>query len=437
MGTETVITFGCRLNAYESEVIKSLIKKADLHNVVVFNTCCVTDEAERQAVQAIRRYKRKNPESTIIVTGCAVQINPRKYLEMPEVDRVLNNKEKLLAKSYKDELKEDMPPLHCFENKTRALLPIQNGCNNRCTFCIIPYARGPSKSTPIEQLIEQVKLFANQGYKEIVLTGINITSYGKDLNDGLSLGQAIQKILSHTPALARLRLSSIDVADIDDTLLELILNEKRFMPHLHLSLQSGDNETLRKMKRRHTREQAREFCQIVRASRPDIAFGADIITGFPGETEEQFTNTCALIEEIKIPYLHVFPYSERYNTPAARMPQLDKGVRKDRAKVLRAIGQANLDAFSKSYVGKQEELLLEKNGTGRLENFLKVTLLDPRLNSARREERCLLQVGEGRVTQQYSKMESSMISKNLKAGELIRVKITAYKNGNLIGELIK
>jgi threonylcarbamoyladenosine tRNA methylthiotransferase MtaB len=405
MTRETVITFGCRLNTYESEIIKNIIKKEGLEDIAVFNTCCVTNEAERQAVQAIRKYKRENPNISITVTGCAVHINPNRYLEMPEVDRVLNNKEKLLAKSYTNSLHKDedvAPFLYGFETKRRALVQIQNGCNHRCAFCIIPYARGNSKSTPIAQIIEQVGLLVEQGHVEIVLTGINITSYGKDFAEKLYLGKTLKELLREVPDLKRLRLSSIDVSEIDDDLFELITTEKRFMPYLHLSLQSGDDHVLRKMRRRHTREQSKEFCQKVRKLRPDLGFGADIITGFPTETDEQFKNTCDLIEEIKIPYMHVFPYSERYDTPAARMPQIDKKIRKDRAKILRSIGKNNLDEFSESYIGKEALLLLEKNNIGRMENFLKVTLSD----------------------------------KNLKPGQLVKVKIIDYKDSNLSGVVI-
>ena len=401
MNTAKVITFGCRLNAYESEVINNILKEAQLENVVVFNTCCVTNEAEKQAVQAIRKYKRENPITEIIVTGCAVQINPRKYSTMPEVARVVNNKEKLLVESYVKESKSEIEtPFLCgFENKTRALVPIQTGCDHFCTFCIITYARGPSKSMPLERIIKQIKLFVDRGYREVVLTGVNITSYGKDLSEKLNLGQAVKELLRANPNLTRLRLSSLDVAEIDNDLFELIANEKRFMPHLHLSLQSGDNEILHKMKRRHTREQVQNLCQAAYKARPDVVFGADIITGFPTETDEQFTNTCALVEEMKMPYLHVFPYSERHGTVAAQMPQLDKKIRKDRAKTLRKIGKNNLDTFSKSFIGCKVELLLEKNNIGRMKNFLKVYLPD----------------------------------NNLNAGKLIKAKVVEYKDGNLIG----
>jgi threonylcarbamoyladenosine tRNA methylthiotransferase MtaB len=251
------------------------------------------------------------------------------------------------------------------------------------------------------RIVEQVQLLVGKGYSEVVLTGINITSYGKDFPEKLSLGKALKKLLQSVPALKRLRLSSLDVAEIDEDLFELITTEERFMPHLHLSLQSGDNIILRKMRRRHTREQVQAFCQAVRKARPDLGFGADIITGFPTETEDQFVNTCELIEELAIPYMHVFPYSERYDTIAARMPQVDKRLRKDRAKILRMIGQKNLDNFSQSYVGKQVEVLLENSDVGRMRNFLKV-MLEPN---------------------------------DLKAGELVRVKIIDYKDSNLIGEI--
>ena len=406
METTKVVTFGCRLNSYESEVIKNILIQQQLENITVFNTCCVTNEAEKQAVQAIRKEKRENPDMEIIVTGCAAQINPRKYATMPEVSRVINNKEKLIAKSYiKDseaELKIDTPFLCGFENKTRALVPIQNGCDHYCTFCIITHARGSSRSLPLAKIIEQIKIFTDQGYKEVVLTGVNITSYGNDLPDKLNLGQVVKKLLDSNLDLARLRLSSLDVAEIDDDLFQLIISEERFMPHLHLSLQSGDNEILHKMKRRHTREQVQNFCHMVQNKRPTVTFGADIITGFPTETEKQFNNTCDLIKEFKMPYLHVFPYSERKGTVAVRMPQVDKKIRKDRARFLRAIGQQHLDDFSKKFLNTEVDLLIEQNNIGRMKNFLKV----------------------------------SLPSNNLKAGQLAKAKIIDYQKENLIGEII-
>ena len=407
METEKVITFGCRLNSYESEVIKNILIQQQLENVIVFNTCCVTNEAEKQAVQAIRKQKREKPDTEIIVTGCAVQINPRKYLEMPEVSRIINNKEKLMAKSYVEnpeiESETNTPFLCGFENKTRALVPIQNGCDHYCTFCIITHARGPSKSLAFEKIVEQIEIFVAKGYKEIVLTGVNITSYGNDLDQNINLGKALKEILTKIPNLNRIRLSSLDVAEIDDDLFELIVTEKRFMPHLHLSLQSGDNEILQKMRRRHSREQVQDFYYAIQKQRPSVTFGADIITGFPAETDDQFNNTCDLVKEMSMPYLHVFPYSERKGTPAARMPQMDKKIRKDRAKYLRNIGDDILNKFSQTFLNQEVELLVEKNNIGRMENFLKVMLN----------------------------------SNNLKSGQLVRAKITDYKENNLIGTIIK
>ena len=383
-----VITFGCRLNLFESEVIKRAIKKAGISdNVIVFNTCAVTKAAELEAVHAIRKAKKDYPDKKIIVTGCAAQLSPDKYAAMPEVDRVLGNEEKFTADNYTDaassqkivsnimEVKETAGHLvSSFENHTRAFLQVQNGCNHRCTFCIIPYARGNSRSVPVGNIVKQVQHLVEQGYKEIVLTGVDITDYGHDLPGRISLGQMIRRLLNLVPGLDRLRLSSIDVAEIDDELLSLILYEKRLMPHLHISLQAGDNMILKRMKRRHSREQVIDFCNKVKSTRPDTAFGADIIAGFPTETEAMFKNTLDLIYEAGLQYLHVFPYSERDNTPASRMPQIDMSIRKERARILREAGQKSLDAFSITHVGKTVSVIIEKNNIGRSENFLRLKL---------------------------------------------------------------
>lgn len=373
---EKVITFGCRLNTYESALIKGIIKQAKLKNVAVFNTCSVTKEAEQQAVQAIRKFKRENPDVKIIVTGCAAQLNADKYLAMKEVDQVISNAQKLNVSTYTQaDVSTDAScqiPLE-FQNKTRALLQIQNGCDNKCSFCIIPYARGKNVSTPIKNIINQARLLVASGHKEIVLTGINITLYGRDFLPKTTLARAIKIILNECPDLPRLRLSSLDISDIDNELLDLMLNEARLMPHFHLSLQSGSNPVLRKMFRKHTREQALDLCKTLQ-QRPDVALGADIIAGFPTETTEMFEETKAFLEEARIPYLHVFPYSERPGTPAASLPQLNKKIRKDRAKILREVGQKVLDDFSSKYVGRQLQLLMEGGSVGRAANFLKVHL---------------------------------------------------------------
>jgi len=334
MSGPDIITFGCRLNTYESEVMRNHAEAAGLSDAVIVNTCAVTAEAERQARQAIRRARRARPDARIIVTGCAAQINPASYADMPEVDTVLGNQEKLEARSF---LTLDSEPVHVadimsaretashliegFDDRTRAFIQVQNGCDHRCTFCVIPFGRGNSRSVPIGAIVQQVTTLVENGYREVVLSGVDITSYGADLPGRPRLGQMLRRLLANVPDLPRLRLSSIDVAEIDDDLLDLIANEPRLMPHLHLSLQAGDNMILKRMKRRHTREQAIEFCETVRGLRPDVVFGADIIAGFPTETDEMFVNSLALVEACDLPHLHVFPYSPRPETPAAGCPR--------------------------------------------------------------------------------------------------------------------
>lgn len=391
--TQEVITFGCRLNSYESEVIRDNLRTTGLEKAAVFNTCAVTKESERQAKQAIRKYKRENPESKIIVTGCAAQINPDHYADLEEVDRVIGNEEKLDQKTYASlsteetekvlvndimSIKETASHLVSgFEGKARAFMQIQNGCNHRCTFCIIPYGRGNNRSVAVGEIVEQARLLVKNGYNEIVLTGVDISDYGQDLPVKTSLGQMIKRLLKLVPELPRLRLSSIDVAEIDEDLLELIEKEPRLMPHLHLSLQSGDNMILKRMKRRHTREQILDFCNKARELRPDIVFGADIITGFPTETDEMFNNTVDVIKQAEITYLHVFPYSEREGTPAAKIPsdkQVPKKIRKERAAILRDLGKLQLEKLLKSRVGKTENVIVEKESEGRTEQFAMVKL---------------------------------------------------------------
>lgn len=421
---QEIITFGCRLNAYESEVIKNNLEKSGLDNVAVFNTCAVTKEAERQAKQSIRRYRRENPDHKIIVTGCAAQINPKKYADMPEVDQVIGNEEKLRVETFElknwrtEELgartevrasleqaeRRSMEKLENFseniidntqkilvndimsvketashlvsslEGKSRAFVQVQNGCNHRCTFCIIPYGRGNSRSVPVGEIVTQVRKLAESGYKEIVLTGVDISDYGLDLPGRPRLGQMIKRLLALVPEVKRVRLSSIDVAEIDEDLLNLIASEPRLMPHLHLSLQAGDNMILKRMKRRHLREDIIEFCKKARLLRPDIVFGADIIAGFPTETDEMFQNTLNIVEEAGLTYLHVFPYSEREGTPAAKMPQLSKAVRKKRADMLRKAGEKAVENFLKTRIGKTENIIVENGEIGRSEHFAPVQL---------------------------------------------------------------
>lgn len=401
--TLEVVTFGCRLNSYESELIKKSATEAGLTNAIIFNSCAVTSEAERQLRQAIRKAKRENPNAQIIVTGCAAQVNPSKYSNMEEVDKVLGNEEKVQAKSYSAEFEEvavndimsiketALQMIEGFENKARAFLQVQNGCNHRCTFCIIPYGRGNSRSVPIGEIVSQVRTLTQNGYNEIVLTGVDVTDYGLDLPGKPTLGQMIKRLLALVPELQRLRLSSIDVAEIDEDLYKLIFEEKRLMPHLHLSLQAGDNMILKRMKRRHNREQVIEFCKLVRQKRSDVTFGADIIAGFPTETEEMFSNSLRIIDEVDLIYTHVFPYSEREGTPAARMPSVPKNIRKERAKQLREAGQRRLHEHCQAQIGKTLKCIIESDGTARAEDFSLVeiqtdlkpgTLVEIKINAA-------------------------------------------------------
>ncbi|PCI56902.1 MAG: tRNA (N(6)-L-threonylcarbamoyladenosine(37)-C(2))-methylthiotransferase MtaB [Alphaproteobacteria bacterium] len=385
-----LVTFGCRLNFYESEVMRDHAKNAGLGEAIIFNTCAVTREAERQARQAIRRARRENPTAKIIVTGCSAQIDPQTYAQMEEVDQVIGNDLKLQADSWgwgaegqhakimvNDIMSVKETASHLingFEDKSRAFLQVQNGCDHRCTFCIIPFGRGNSRSVPIGVIAEQVRNLVDQGYKEIVFTGVDVTSYGPDLPGEPSFGQMIRRVLAMVPELQRLRLSSLDPVEIDEDLWALIENEPRLMPHLHLSLQAGDDMILKRMKRRHLRQDVIDVCAKARALRPDMVFGADIIAGFPTETEEMFQNSLKIVEECDITYLHVFPYSEREGTPAARMPAVDVPVRKERAARLRALGEAQVEALMQRNVGKDFSVLVEKGGIGRAENFLSVAL---------------------------------------------------------------
>jgi threonylcarbamoyladenosine tRNA methylthiotransferase MtaB len=387
-----VITFGCRLNTYESEMIKAEAGKAGLNNALVFNTCAVTGEAVRQARQAIRRARRENPEARIIVTGCAAQTEGANFAEMAEVDLVLGNEEKLKSSSYRalpdfgiaasEKLRvndimsvtETAPQMvKLIDGHVRAFIQVQNGCDHRCTFCIIPYGRGNSRSVPMGAVVEQARMLADNGYREVVLTGVDATSYGADLPGTPSLGQLAKSILKHVPEINRLRLSSIDSVEADEHLWDLIADEPRFMPHLHLSLQHGDNMILKRMKRRHSREDAIAFVSRARSLRPGMSFGADIIAGFPTETEEMFGNSVRLAEECAISKLHVFPFSPREGTPAARMPQMDRGLIKERASRLRAAGERLHSTHLASMTGSVQRILVENTGMAHTENF---TLVD-------------------------------------------------------------
>ncbi len=385
-----VITFGCRLNTYESEIMRNHAEAAGLEDTVIVNTCAVTAEAARQARQSIRRLRRERPKTQIIVTGCAAQTETETFAAMPEVDLILGNEEKLEAKSYQtrafgieDEekvqvgdimsVRETAPHLvEGFTERTRAFVQIQNGCDHRCTFCIIPYGRGNSRSVPAGAVVDQVRTLVENGYREIVLTGVDITSYGPDLPGGLSLGGLVLKILKSVPQLERLRLSSIDSIEADDDLMRAIAEEERLMPHLHLSLQAGDNMILKRMKRRHLREDAIAFCDEARKLRPDIVFGADIIAGFPTETDEMFENSLRLVEECGLTWLHVFPFSPRPGTPAAKMPQLDGRVIKERAKRLRDAGSVREKNWLSGRIGTTDHVLMETQTEGRSPHFAKV-----------------------------------------------------------------
>ena len=383
-----VITFGCRLNTYESEVMRAQAEKAGLNNAILVNTCAVTGEAVRQARQAIRRARRENPHARIIVTGCAAQTEKQTFADMPEVDAVLGNEEKLKSASYRSlpdfgvsaeeklrvndimSVRETAPQMvRLIEGHVRAFIQVQNGCDHRCTFCIIPYGRGNSRSVPMGAVVDQARKLTEGGYREIVLTGVDATSYGSDLPGTPSLGLLAKTLLKQVPEIRRLRLSSIDSIEVDNHLMDLIADEPRFMPHLHLSLQHGDDMILKRMKRRHSRADALRFIADVRRLRPETSFGADMIAGFPTETEEMFQNAASLAEEAGIAHLHVFPYSPREGTPAARMPQLDRALVKERAARLRTTGHQLHQAHLDSMVGTQQSLLVENNGLAHTENF--------------------------------------------------------------------
>jgi len=390
-----VITFGCRLNAFESEVIRHEAEQAGLSDTIVVNSCAVTNEAVAQARQSIRKLKRARPEARIVVTGCAAQTQSEMFADMSEVDRVLGNDDKMRGQAWRETraafdigtekkiavsdimaVREMAPHLvDGFQGGLpRAFVQVQNGCDHRCTFCIIPFGRGNSRSVPMGAVVEQVRALVAHGHAEIVLTGVDLTSYGTDLPGMPRLGALTKQILRHVPDLKRLRISSIDSIEADSDLLDAIANDARLMPHLHLSLQSGDDLILKRMKRRHSRRDAIEFCAQVQRLRPDIAFGADIIAGFPTETEEMFARSEALVEECGLTFLHVFPYSPRPGTPAARMPQVAGAAIKERARRLRAAGEAALRRRLASEIGTTREVLIESTTAGRTEHFLPVAI---------------------------------------------------------------
>lgn len=386
-----VQTMGCRLNAYESEVMRDHARAAGLDNLVVINSCAVTGEAERQTRQAIRRARRKNPESRIVVTGCAAQISPDSYAAMAEVDAVFGNGEKLAPESWSalagdeatarvqvnDIMSMRETAAHMiqgFDGRARAFVQIQQGCDHRCTFCIIPYGRGPSRSVPAGEVVRQIQTLVTNGFKEIVLTGVDLTDYGKDLPGHPTLGGLTSRILKLVPDLPRLRLSSLDPVEIDDRLMALYGEETRLLPHVHLSIQAGDDMVLKRMKRRHLRDDVLRACEDLRRVRSDMTFGADLIAGFPTESDAMFENTLNLVDEAGLSHLHVFPYSERDGTPAARMPPVPVPVRKERAAALREAGDRQMRRLFDLAMGETASVLLEKDQSGRCEHFLPIRL---------------------------------------------------------------
>jgi threonylcarbamoyladenosine tRNA methylthiotransferase MtaB len=383
-----VVTFGCRLNTYESEAIRREAAAAGVDDTVIINTCAVTAEAVRQARQTIRRFKRERPHQRIVVTGCAAQTEAGNFAAMAEVDRVVGNEEKFDARTWSSTDKiavsdimavKTMRPhtIDSIEGRSRAFVQVQNGCDHRCTFCIIPFGRGNSRSLFVDDVVAQVRRLAGNGYREVVLTGVDITSYGTDLPGAPRLGALVKRILRDVPDLDRLRLSSIDSIEADFDLLDALANEPRLMPHLHLSLQSGDDLILKRMKRRHARRDAISFCEQARRLRPDVAFGADIIAGFPTETEAMFARSLDLVDECGLTQLHVFPFSPRPGTPAARMPQADHAVVKERARRLREKGEAALKGYLDREVGSHRRVLVESRALGRTEQFVPVRLAAP------------------------------------------------------------
>jgi len=397
-----VVTFGCRLNTYESEVIRRNAEGAGLADSVVVNTCAVTSEAVRQARQAIRRLKRERPGARILVTGCAAQTEPETFAAMGEVDRVIGNDEKIRAAAWRETqdflatgafglgseekiavndimaVKETAAHLiDGLDGRARAFVQVQNGCDHRCTFCIIPYGRGNSRSVPMGEAVAQIRRLVDNGFREVVLTGVDLTSYGQNLPGAPRLGTLVKQILKHVDGLARLRLSSIDSVEADRDLLDALASDARLMPHLHLSLQHGDDLILKRMKRRHLRADAIAFCDQVRRLRPDVVFGGDIIAGFPTETEAMFARSLDLVDDCGLTFLHVFPFSPRPGTPAARMPQVRREVAKERARRLRQKGETALSAHLAAQVGTRRRVLAETRASGRTEQFTPVRLDAP------------------------------------------------------------
>ena len=394
MGKEPeIFTFGCRLNSYESEIIEQNLIEKGLKDIAVYNSCAVTEEAIRQVKYSIRKKRRDEPNTKIVVTGCAAQIEPQSFLEMEEVDKVLGNSEKREISSHllrnNNNLVSDImineDPLNSLRNgyksKTRAFVEIQNGCNHRCTFCVIPFGRGNLRSKSKEQIIKEINNLINEGHKEIILTGVDIASWNMENKKEASLGILIEYILSEAPRLERLRLSSMDVIGFDEKLIDLIANNKRILPHIHLSLQSGDNLILKRMKRRHLREDAIDLCDQLKQKRPEISFGADLIVGFPTETEEMFQNTLDIIEECQLDWIHAFPFSPRPGTPAAKMPQNDNKLIKLRSKILRDVAKQRKIKHLENLVGKNIEVFVEKDNKGHSNQFAPIKLIEKEIKT--------------------------------------------------------
>ena len=379
------ITFGCKLNAFETQVMKEKAEGYFLTNHSFINSCAVTNEAVKQSRRAIRKEKRNNPTNKIVVTGCAAELYPSEFIDMPEVDIVIGNDDKTKSSTFMnlaqiddadnevvEFMHEDPPFINNFDNRTRAFVQIQNGCDHRCTFCIIPYARGNSSSLDERHIIKQIQTLIDKGYQEIILTGVDITSYGKDLNEETNLGILIKNIIKETNNLKRLRISSIDSIEIDDDFLEVFSSEEVIMPHLHLSLQSGNDLILKRMLRRHQTSDAVKFCERIQKIRPNTVFGADMIAGFPTETDDMHRSTMQHINDCDITYLHVFPFSSKTGTPASKMPQVEKNIIQSRAKDLRTLGRQKMNLFLMREIGKEKAILIEKQGFGRTEQYSKV-----------------------------------------------------------------
>ena len=379
------ITFGCKLNAFETQVMKEKAEGYFLTNHSFINSCAVTNEAVKQSRRAIRKEKRNNPTNKIVVTGCAAELYPSEFIDMPEVDIVIGNDDKTKSSTFMnlaqiddadnevvEFMHEDPPFINNFDNRTRAFVQIQNGCDHRCTFCIIPHARGNSRSLDERHIIKQIQTLIDESYQEIILTGVDITSYGKDLNEETNLGILIKNIIKKTNNLKRLRISSIDSIEIDDDFLEVFSSEEVIMPHLHLSLQSGNDLILKRMLRRHQTSDAVKFCERIQKIRPNTVFGADMIAGFPTETDDMHRSTMQHINDCDITYLHVFPFSSKTGTPASKMPQVEKNIIQSRAKDLRTLGRQKMNLFLMREIGKEKAILIEKQGFGRTEQYSKV-----------------------------------------------------------------